>query len=254
MYKPWDATVPEQIAQWAKDEKYNVTGDPATLFGIGWWKHDPDVAERLLVKNGFKRGADKKWLTPDGKPWQIEILAAQDEPDAFRMANAAQDEWKAFGIDAKAVGVERPVWNQRIPAGDFQIAVNWGNWNTSFPNGDKWQAIRCLRSNFYPEPRAASNANGGCNDTRLKTDSLDKIIDTLGKTDPASPDALKLNQDFVKTWVENLYSIDMLSFKKFITWDSRYWKGFPTAEDPSVFPEYWFQIGKFTWMHLQPAK
>jgi peptide/nickel transport system substrate-binding protein len=254
MYKPWDSTVPEQIAAWAKDQKYNVSGNPSDVFGVGWWKHDPAVAERLLVKNGFKRGADKKWMTPDGKPWQIEILAAQDEPDAFRMANAAQDEWKAFGIDAKAVGVERPVWDQRRRAGDFQIAVEWGSWNTSFPNGDKWQQIQCLRSNYFAEMGTNFDANGGCNEMRLKTDAFDKIIDTLGKTDPSSPDALKLNQDFIKLWVENLYAIDTLSFKKFITWDTRYWKGFPTAESPAVFPEYWFMMGKFTYMYLEPAQ
>jgi peptide/nickel transport system substrate-binding protein len=252
-YKPWDATVPEQIAAWAKEQKYNVSANPADLFGIGWWKHDPAVAERLLIKAGFKRGADKKWMTPDGKPWTIEVLAAQDEPDAFRMANAAQDQWKAFGIDAKAVGVERAVWDQRRFAGDFQIAVEWGTWNTAFPNGDKWQFIRCLRSNFYLDLGQNFNTNGGCNEMRLKTTAFDKIIDDLGKVDPQSPESLKLNQDFVKLMVENMYAIDALSFKKFITWDSRYWKGFPTGEDPKVFPEYWFQIGKFTWMQLEPA-
>jgi len=254
MYKPWDATVPDQIAKWAKDQKYNVSGNPADLFGVGWWKHDTAVAERLLVKAGFKRGADKKWLRPDGKPWTIEIMAAQDEPDAFRMANAAQDQWKAFGIDVKAVGVERAVWDQRRRAGDFQIAVEWGQWNTAFPNGDKWQAIRCLRSNYYVEMGTNVDANGGCNWMRLKTTDFDKIIDDLGKVDPQSPDAQKLNQDFVKLMVENMYTIDALSFKKFITWDSRFWKGFPTGEKPTVFPEYWFQIGKFTWLQLEPAQ
>jgi peptide/nickel transport system substrate-binding protein len=252
-YKPFDATIPNQIMEWAKGEKYNPSGAPEDLFGIGWWKHAPDVAEKLLTKAGFKRGADKKWQTPDGKPWTIEIMAANDEPDAYRMAQAAQDQWKDFGIDAKAVGVERSVWDQRRFAGDFQIAVEWGTWNTSFPNGDKWQFIRCLRSNFYVELGTNYNANGGCNEMRLKTDAFDKIIDTLGKTDPQSPESLKLNQDFVKLMVENMYVIDALSFKKFITWDSRYWKGFPSSENPVVFPEYWFMIGKFTWMYLEPA-
>jgi peptide/nickel transport system substrate-binding protein len=254
MYKPWDPTVPQQILEWAKEQKYNVTGNPEDLFGIGWWKHDPEVAERLLIKNGFKRGPDKKWLRPDGKPWQIEILAAQDEPDAFRMAQAAQDQWKAFGIDAKSVGVERPVWDQRRFAGDFQIAVEWGSWNTSFPNGDKWQQIRCLRSNYYLDMPTAFNSNGGCVESRLKTDMFDKIIDDLAKVDPSSPEALKLNQDFVKLIAENMYEIDGLTFKKFTTFDSRYWKGFPSSDNAFGYPQYWFQIGKYVYQHLEPAK
>jgi len=253
-YKPWDGTVADQIAQWAKDQGNNVTGDPKALFGIGWWKHDTDAATKLLTKNGFTQDSSGKWMTPDGQPWKIDILAANDEPDAFRMANAAADQWKAFGIDATADGVERNVWTQRMNAGDFQIAVPWGNWNLSLANGDKWSSIQCLNSKFFVSIPDTYTSKGGCNEMRLKgIDGLDALIDKLTKTDPQSPDGLALNQEFVKTWTENMYAINAISFKKFITWDSRYWKGFPTAENPTVFPEYWFQIGKFTFQQLEPA-
>jgi len=252
-YKPWDSTVPEQIAQWAKDNKYNVSGDPALVFGIGWWKHDPATAEKLLINAGFKRGADKKWLTPDGKPWKLEVMAPNDEPDAFRMANAAQDQWKAFGIDTTAAGVERNVWNQRYPLGDYQVAVPWGDWNTSMSNGDKWAAIQCLKSQFYAPVGKDTRTTGSCNDAYTKMDGLDALIDQMAKADPQSPEGIKLGQDFAKMWVENMYSINAITFKKFITWDSRYWKGFPSSENPSVFPEYWFHIGKFTFQNLEPA-
>jgi len=168
-YKPFDATVPDQIAEWAKGQKYNITGSNEDLFGIGWWKHDTATAEKLLTKAGFKRGADKKWLRPDGQPWKIEIMAPNDEPDAFRMANAAQDQWKAFGIDATAAGVERNLWNQRYQTGDFQMAVPWGTWNISLANGDKWQNIQCLRSNFYVALPDNYQKLGGCNEMRLRS-------------------------------------------------------------------------------------
>lgn len=252
-YKPWDDTVADQIAQWAKDQGNTVSGDPKALFGLGWWKHDPDAAAKLLTKNGFTQDGNGKWMTPDGQPWKIEIMAANDEPDAFRMANAAADQWKAFGIDATAAGVERNVWTQRYQVGDFQIAVPWGNWNLSLANGDKWQPIQCLNSKFFVSIPDNYTSKGGCNDMRVKIDGLDALIEKLTSTDPQSPEGLALNQDFVKLMTENMYGINAISFKKFITWDSRYWKGFPTAENPTVFPEYWFQIGKFTWQQLEPA-
>ncbi|MEZ4639580.1 MAG: hypothetical protein R2856_32235 [Caldilineaceae bacterium] len=34
--------------------------------------------------------------------------------------------------------------------------------------------------------------------------------------------------------------ITAISFKKFVTWDERYWTGFPTAENPNYMPLYWF--------------
>ncbi len=83
---------------------------------------------------------------------------------------------------------------------------------------------------------------------------FDKIIDDLGKVDPASPEALKLDQDFVKLIAENMYEIDGLTFKKFTTWDSRYWKGFPASDNAFGYPQYWFEIGKYVYQHLEPAK
>ena len=252
-YKPWDNTVADRIGQWATEQGYNVSGDVKSVFGIGWWKYDTDAAEKLLMTSGFTRNSDGKWLTPEGQPWTIEILAANDEPDAFRMANAAADQWKAFGIDATAAGVERNVWTTRLNSGDFQIAVPWGNWNGSLANGDKWSSIQCLNSKFFVSMPENYTSKGGCNEMRLQVDGLDELIATLTTTNPQSDAGLKLNQDFVKLWTENMYAINAISFKKFITWDSRYWKNFPTAENPTVFPEYWFQIGKFTWMQLEPA-
>jgi peptide/nickel transport system substrate-binding protein len=51
-----------------------------------------------------------------------------------------------------------------------------------------------------------------------------------------------------------MYFIPTISFKKFVTWDSRYWTGFPTAEDPKIMPLYWFMGGKFTFQYLTPAQ
>ena len=60
---------------------YEVPTDPAEqakLFGYGWYKYAPDVAEKLLVKNGFSKNADGKWLLPDGTPWKIRCLSEHE--------------------------------------------------------------------------------------------------------------------------------------------------------------------------------
>ena len=50
-----------------------------------------------------------------------------------------------------------------------------------------------------------------------------------------------------------MYSITTISFKKFVTWDERYWTGFPTSEEPTYMPLYWFQGGKFAFQSLKPV-
>ncbi|HLH73660.1 MAG TPA: ABC transporter substrate-binding protein, partial [Chloroflexota bacterium] len=81
-FQPYDPDVPKRIADWATKQKYSIPSDAEglrNLFGMGWWKYAPDVATKLLQKNGFKKDAQGKWQLPDGKPWTISIIVAPDE-------------------------------------------------------------------------------------------------------------------------------------------------------------------------------
>src|SRR5215207_2568661 len=68
-FQPYDPDVPKKIAAWAREQGYTVPEDSDAeglrdRFGLGWWKHAPDIAEKLLLKNSFTKGADGKWLKP----------------------------------------------------------------------------------------------------------------------------------------------------------------------------------------------
>lgn len=251
MYQPYDATVPDQIAAWAEEQGYSVPGTAREVFGTGWWKFDPDVAERLLIKNGFSRDGGGMWLRPDGQPWTITLNAAPDEPDAFRMSTAAQDMWSDFGIEVELPNPERSVVDQNNFVGQYQIGAPWISY--ADPTGDLWQSLRGLHSDFYVPNGEDFRNKGGGNSMRLQDPRVDEFIDMLGASDPQSADTVVIAQDFLKYWTENMYSISVISFKKFVTWDERYWTGFPTSENPTIMPLYWFMGGKFTFQGLQPA-
>src|SRR5690606_35253679 len=99
MYKPYAPTVPDPIAAWAEEQGYEVPGTPREVFGTGWWRYDPEAAEKLLLKNGFTRDGSGNWLKPDGERWVMDLQSPPDENDAFRMATAAADMWADFGIE-----------------------------------------------------------------------------------------------------------------------------------------------------------
>jgi peptide/nickel transport system substrate-binding protein len=251
MYTPYDTTVPDRIAAWAEAEGYTVPGEPRAVFGTGWWNFAPDVAERLLLKSGLTRDGSGNWLRPDGSPWTIDLMAAVDEPDAFRMATAAQDMWSDFGIDVNLQSVERSVWDQNRFVGQFGMSVPW----TSFadPSGDIWQATRLFHSDLYVPNGQDFRDLGGNNEFRLQDPTIDEFIETLGASDPQSPDTVVVAQDMLKYWIENMFFIQAISFKKFVTWDSAYWTGFPSADSPTYMPLYWFMGGKFAFQSLTPA-
>ncbi len=120
-FKPFDPNASQRIVEYAKGRGYEVSDDPAEqgkLFGYGWYKYAPDVAEKLLVKNGFSKNADGKWLLPDGTPWQIACLSNTVAVNHdFRNCAAAVQAWRRFGIDASAYPSEavcRPGFHRRL--------------------------------------------------------------------------------------------------------------------------------------------
>jgi len=251
MFKPYDPTVPDQIAAWAEEQGYTVPGDPVDVFGYGWWKYAPDVAERLLLKNGFTRDGNGKWLKPDGTPWTIDLQSPPDENDAFRMGTAAADMWSDFGIQVNLQGLERSVWDQNRFVGQYQMSTPW--FTFVLPSGDSWPQIRGWHPQYYVPNGEDFRSKGGGTAFRLNDPKIGEMIDAMAALSPDSEENVQAVIELSKYWVENMYSITAISFKKFVTWDQRYWTGFPTSENPNYMPLYWFQGGKFAFQNLTPV-
>ncbi|MEZ4639579.1 MAG: ABC transporter substrate-binding protein [Caldilineaceae bacterium] len=174
MYKPYDPTIPEQIAEWAEGEGYTVPGTPREVFGTGWWKYDPEVAERLLIKNGFSRDGSGDWLKPDGTPWQLQLQSPPDENDAFRMANAAADMWSDFGIDVNLQGLERSVWDQNHVTGQYEVSTPW--YSFAQAAGDAWPEIRGFHPQYYIPNGEDYRSTGGNNHQRINDPRFGEYI------------------------------------------------------------------------------
>lgn len=252
-FKPYDETVPYQIAEWAKRQGYSVPSEPEgmkDMFGVGWWKHAPEIAEKLLKKHGFKRNAQGKWLLPDGTPWKFKIIAAPDEVDVFRLALGAVDQWGRFGIELEVETLERDPYYTRNMLGDFTCTSAWGGGYTATATLDKWPFIYSFHSKFY-RPTGELSISTFTNSERIKSEELDRLIDKMEKFPPTDPKTPQLAKEFMKLWVENMWEICTLGFKKFVTQDEYYWTHFPTADDPYGQPCYWFMGGRFILPYLK---
>lgn len=253
MYKPYDSTIPDQIAAWAEGEGHTVPGAPHEVFGSGWWKFDTDAAEKLLIKAGLSRGGDGMWQTPDGEPWVLDLQSDPSENDAYRMGQAAFDMWTDFGIEVDFSTLDRNTWSQNHFVGEFEVSTPW----TSFAlaSGDMWPNIRGRHSRYYAPVGEDYRPLGGDSVRRLQDDTSDTLIDAMESVNPVSQEAenVELGIQFLQNWVENMFDITAIAFKKFVTWDETYWTGFPTAENPNYQPLYWFQGGKYAIQNLHPT-
>jgi peptide/nickel transport system substrate-binding protein len=257
-FQPYDPDVPKKIAAWAREQGYTVPADDDAdglrdRFGLGWWKHAPDIAEKLLVKNGFKKDASGKWLKPDGTPWTIKMIAAPDENDVYRLATGYQDQMKKFGIDVEIQSLERQPYTTRENTGDFEADSTWGHLQVN-ANPDLWQGLNSLHSRFFTPVGKDVSGTGSANILRFKAPELDKITDELSKLSPDDPKVQQLGQEAMKYWVENMLTTPTISFKKFTSFDDTYWTGWPTNEKPTRQPLYWFMGGRFTFADVEPKK
>ena len=253
MYNPYDPTIPDQIAAWAEGEGHTVPGSPSDVFGSGWWNYDTDAAEKLLIKAGLSRAGDGSWLTPDGEPWVLDLQSDPSENDAYRMGQAAFDMWTDFGVEVNFSTLDRNTWSQNHFVGSYEVSTPW----TSFAlaSGDMWPNIRGHHSKYYLPAGEDYRPLGGNSQRRLQDATIDELIDAMEVVNPVSQEAenVALGTQFLQNWVENMFDITAIAFKKFVTWDERYWTGFPTAENPNYQPLYWFQGGKFAIQNLRPT-
>ncbi|HET9221496.1 MAG TPA: hypothetical protein VFO07_03285, partial [Roseiflexaceae bacterium] len=97
-----------------------------------------------------------------------------------------------------------------------------------------------------------ASTKGSQNTIRFKAPELDAIIDQLSKLSPEDPKVAELGQEAMKYWVENMITTNTISFKKFTSFDDTYWTGWPTNENPTRQPLYWFLGGRFTFAEVAP--
>jgi peptide/nickel transport system substrate-binding protein len=234
-FAPYDPDAPKNIAAYARDRGY-IFPDTAAFqeqaFGLGWYKHAPDIATKLLIKNGFKLDNDNNWLTPEGKRWSIQFLCATDTTThATRNAMGAVQEWKKFGIDAQLFPSDAGANLNSV--GNFDVS---GNWPAQEPWGAGPDLYRTLDwyNRDYIKPLGTLTSG---HPSRWSSDSMQAIIKQLRETDPTDSDAvIKIGTEGLKELVAQMPGIPTYGYTGSISWDTTFWTNWPGSENPYTQP------------------
>lgn len=245
-FAPYDPTAAKRVADYAKSRGY-VFPDSQEFqekaFGFGWYKYAPEIATKLLEKNGFKKDANGQWLLPDGNPWTIGFVCGNvlTNHDA-RNAAAAVQQWKKFGIDAQVLSIAD---NDGLQAtGDFDVS---GNWPAQEPWGagpDLYRVIDRWNS-AYKKP-LGERTQGIY--SRWSSDEMDGIIKKLRETDPFNTEAtIAAGIEGLKEAVKNMPGIPTYGYIGFVGWDEYYWTNWPGSENAYNEPyTHWPNFKYFT--------
>lgn len=252
-FAPYDPEAPQRVADFARSRGYVFPDTPEftqQAFGLGWWKYAPDIAEKLLVNNGFSRDADGMWLLPDGTPWKITYMTGTvlSNHDA-RNAVAAVQQWKKFGIDAEVLNTESLA--DLTAVGDFDVETVW-------PGREPWGAgpdlYRVLDdwNSVYIQP--VGERNQASYDSRWSSPEMDAIIQELRETDPFNIDeVVRIGIEGLKEAVTNMPGIPTYGYIGFVGWDEYYWTNWPGSENPYNEPYTHWPNFKYMTPFLEPT-
>jgi peptide/nickel transport system substrate-binding protein len=245
-FAPYDPDSPTRIAEAAKSRGYVFPDTQEFLeqaFGLGWYKFAPDIAEKLLLKNGFTRDEDDMWLLPDGTPWKIAFMhgTTLTNHDA-RNGAAAVQQWKKFGIDAELFITTEGDGLQAT--GDYDLS---GSWPSREPWGAGPDLYRVLDewNSAYIKP-VGERTQGHF--SRWSTPEMDAIIKELRETDPFDTEAtIAVGIKGLQEAVKNMPGIPTYGYIGFVGWDEYYWTNWPGSENAYCQPyTHWPNFKYFT--------
>ena len=251
-FAPYDPEAPKRVAAYARSRGYVFPDDPAFIekaFGLGWYKYAPEVATKLLEKNGFKKNKDGKWLKPDGTPWKISFMCGTvlSNHDA-RNAAAAVQQWKKFGIDAEMYTTENG--DGLGATGDFDVS---GAWPAQEPWGAGPDLYRVLDRWNSAYKRPVGERTQGIY-SRWSSPEMDAIIKKLRETDPFDTEAvIAIGTEGLKEAVKNMPGIPTYGYIGFVGWDEYYWTNWPGSENPYNEPYTHWPNFKYTTPFLKPT-
>ena len=252
-FKPYDPDAPQRIVEYARGRGYVVPEDQAAqdqAFGLGWYKYAPEVAEKLLVKNGFSRDSEEMWLLPDGTPWRLECLSGAQVATDLQARNciAAVQQWKQFGIDAETFHTE--AMGDLSGTSDFDVS---GSWPAFEPWGAGPDLYRTL-DRWNPEYiRPVGELTQG-HPSRWSTPEMVETVTQLRETDPADTEAvIAAGIEGLKIAVTEMPGIPTFGYIGFVAWDETYWTNWPGSENPYTQPYTHWGPFKYMTPFLEPT-
>ena len=252
-FKPYDPDAPQRIVEYAQGRGYVVSDDPAAqdqAFGLGWYKYAPEVAEKLLLKNGFSKDENEMWLLPDGTPWHLECMSGAQVATDLQARNciAAVQQWKRFGIDAVTFHTE--AMGDLSGTSDFDVSGTWPAYEPWGAGPDLYRTLDRWNSQYILPVGELTQGHY----SRWSSPEMDATIAKLRETDPADAEAtIEVGIEGLKLAVTEMPGIPTFGYIGFIAWDETYWTNWPGAENPYTQPYTHWGPFKYMTPSLEPT-
>ncbi len=249
-YKPYDPGVAQRIADEARLSLGDlVPTDPDIIkqyIGAGWWKHDLEAAEQLMLDAGMQK-VNGKWALPDGSPFVVPLMSMNEtNPTMNRAAAMIVENWQALGIDT-SLDVQANPW-PIMGSGEYSANVAW-TIETWGGDPDLFFFLQSWHSKFYV---ASGETATGTNSMRWQHPELDRIIETIQQISFDDPQGVELGLEFCKLAAQEMPITPLMAYNVFTTMDTTYFEGYPSIDDPYTNPVPNWGNTKYLFARVRP--
>jgi peptide/nickel transport system substrate-binding protein len=185
--------------------------------------YDPDKATELLTQAGVAPG-----------DLSLRYLVDADSNEEMKVATVIADQLRAAGIAVETQSLSGSAIEDAIRRGDYDLKVH------SFCPGYIVENLDLFHSkNYVPLGEMAPWYER--NSFRYQNPELDAVIDQMFQVPPDDTAALTaLFHDAMEIWLPDLPVIPIVQAPALVPFNSTYWTGWPTAEDPWNMPVSWW--------------
>jgi peptide/nickel transport system substrate-binding protein len=256
-YQPFDPSFADKLTKKLEADKAADAADlpknaqqASDAFGVGWWKHDPAEAERLLATAGIKKNSQGVYTLPDGKVWQLDLVIPGDWNKVMqRVGFSIADSLRKSGIKVNARQVDNAEFgNVQNTNAKLTTMLNWTNcvFNTNYLN-----AFRSIQPEFLKSADAKDQIVG--NTYRWRNDQVFDLVRQSLRTDQTSPEFQQLGREILQQFVTDMAYINIMNIPTTIPTNSHYWTNFPKQDNAYAVPYSWWSSAKKILVSVEPT-
>jgi len=196
--------------------------------------YDAAKAEALLTAAGYTKGADGYWASAAGERLHLNYLTDSNNAEFMRVSNVVADQLEAGGIEVEVQALSGTVQQNAILVGDYDLAYQ------SFCPGTIFDNLELFHGKYYV-PLGEMAPWYERNSFRFQNAEFDAVLDEMAVTPPTEEE--KIKEQFHRAmaiWLDELPAIPGMQAPALVPFNSTYWEGFPSADNPWNMPVNWW--------------
>lgn len=241
----------EEIAEYA----YDGTTTPATTMFLNYGAMQPyndaiaeagleflpvadvEAAQALIEAEGYTKNGDG-FYEKDGEVLTANITVNTASTEYTRTVDIVVEQLRDAGIDATARPVDNSTfWGDVAPNGGYEVAYSWlacGSINEPWASMDRYTAQYVV-----PVGERAPGFNNTGRWNTENTEAYSAIVEQIAPLPLGDPAIPGLVAEAYAYLVEDMPFIPLVQSTKLLPFNTTYWTGWPTSENPYINPGFW---------------